>query len=106
MAGEEFGPFLRADQQGIAEAARDGEQNRLPLALEQGIGRHGRAKAEFRAGQRARPRAGDTPHRLDGRIVIALRILRQQLGAMHGAIGRKRDDVGESPAAIDPETPR
>ena len=52
---------------------------------------------------------GATPEELadagDGRVAVALRVLRQQLVGDDGAVGTARDDVGERAAAVDPELP-
>ena len=58
LAREQIGALLRADRQRIAEPARDREQHRFALALEQGIGRNGCAHPDFAAWQRAARGAG------------------------------------------------
>src|SRR5208283_3125000 len=39
------------------------------------------------------------------RVLIALRVVGQQLVSDQGTVGTPRNDVGEGPAAVDPELP-
>ena len=51
------------------------------------------------------PRSEQLANALDGRIAVALRVLRQQLQRDERAVGLAADDVRERAAAIDPELP-
>ena len=74
---EDLRPRLVADPQRIAEAARDRQRDPLALALEQRVGRDGRAHPHL--GDRAAFLGEHAPDRLERGIVILAGILRQQL---------------------------
>ncbi|MNS62981.1 hypothetical protein D3C72_960640 [compost metagenome] len=108
VAHEQFGPRLPADPQGVAEPGRDGQQRRLSLAFQQGVGRDRRAHAHL-IDQTCRQRAGrghqDAADAFNGGVGVLLGIDRQKLAGPQGPVRRARDDVSERAAAIDPETP-
>jgi hypothetical protein len=100
---EEAWPRLRADPQEIAEAFGHQQEDPGPLALQQRVGRHGRAHLDaFDRGVVAAPEAGDP---LDGGIGVMGRVLGQELRRHECAVGASPDDVGERAATVDPELP-
>ena len=95
---------LCADLQQVAEAFRHYQYGRRALALQQRIGRHGRAHPYH--GDVAAAMIGQYgAHGFHGRIGISPRILGQQLANNIASIGRARHDVSKSAAPIDPEMP-
>ncbi len=108
-AGEELRPVLVADAQGVGEAARDEEHRRLALALEERVGGHGRAHLHHldraRRDRLAGRHADELADRRDRGVAVALRVLREELVRDERAVRAQRHDVGERPAAVDPELP-
>ena len=79
VAGEQVRPALPADAQGVAEAARDSEDDRFTLALQQGIGGHGRAHTDFgnkAAGQGAGRGTEDPTDAFDRSVGVLFGIVR------------------------------
>ena len=105
MAREQVRAFLRADADGVAKAARDGKQDRFALALQQGIGRDGRANPQRTGRNRAVARARQPADRFDGGIGIAFGIARKQLCRVQPPLRVARYYIGKSAAAVDPEMP-
>ena len=105
VAGEQLGAFLAADSEGIAKALGDRQHTRLALAFEQGVGGNRGAHPYLGVGQRSRRHPGQLADRRDCRIFAAQGVFGQQLGGQHLPIGRAGDNVGEGPAAVDPELP-
>ena len=105
MPRKQFRPILIADGERIAKAARDGEQHRLALVLEQRIGGHRGADAHLGAGQGARRDARQPTDRRHRRIAVALRIFGQELGRGDAPFRRPGDNVRKRAAAVDPEVP-
>ena len=104
MPGENLGPCLIADPQRIAEAACGRQSESLSLAFEQGIGRDRGPYPHF--GNRAcAMMRHQPPHRLACRVVVMIRVFRQQLVGHQMPGGGNGHDVGESAAAIDCEAP-
>ncbi len=103
---EDVRSVLVPDAQQVPEAACDDQQRRLALALEQRVGRHRRAEPYgVDAGPgpcMAREQLVDPAHR---GITRMRRVARQQLVRVQAAAGVARDDVGESAAAVDGDTP-
>ena len=78
----------------------------LALALEQGVGRdRGAHLDEVHAAVAAVALGQDLADAGDRGVVVALRIVRQQLAHHQPPLGRARDDVGEGAAAVDREGP-
>ena len=102
VARENVGALLMSDHQRIAEAARDRQDGRLALALEQRIGRDGRPDPQFDRHLRA---PGQPADRLDRGIGVAFGVFGQQFSGNDFAARRAGDDIGEGAAAIDPELP-
>ncbi|MDR8763757.1 hypothetical protein FEP90_05478 [Burkholderia multivorans] len=102
-------PVLVRDAQHVAKAARRRERRAFALALEQRVGRDGRAHLHHvDAFGRDRFAVGEAEQMADaghGRVAILLGVLRQQLVRDERAVGPARDDVGERAAAVDPELP-
>ncbi len=109
VAVEQLRAVLIADPQGIAKAARNGEQHPVALALEQGVGRDRRAhlhRVHITGRDRClRRQPEDVADALDRRVGVAFGILRQQLRRHHPPVRPARDHVGKGSAAIDPEFP-
>ena len=108
-SNKKLGPVLVADAKRIAEAARDGEHGALAFALEQRIGGNGGAHLDhFHLCRRDRCARGEAEYVADAlnrRIQVALRIFGQQLVRGQRAVRTARDNIGESPPAVDPELP-
>ena len=105
VAREQVWPVLIADAQRVAKTARDGEQGRLALALQQGVGGDGGADPQATGRDRPFPCPRQSAHRLYRRVDIAFRVAGQQFGGVQPPIGAARHHIGESTAAIDPELP-
>src|SRR4029077_16244825 len=109
LAREDRWPFLVADSQRVGEALRDDQDGGLALALQQGIRRHRGAEADHTYPLSGNGLAGrDGQHLPDpghGRIVVAARVLRQQLVDGQRAVRAAGDQIGERAAAVDPELP-
>ena len=104
-AGEQVRPFLRADADRVAITARDRQQHRFALALQQSVGGDGGADAQGAGRDRAITRAGQAAHRFHRRVGIAFRVARQQFGGVQLPVGRACHHIGEGAAAVDPEMP-
>ena len=96
----ELGPRLAADLEHVLEAARGEQHDARAAALEQRVGRHGRAVVQPRRGRR-RP-AGASPSRDGARRVVGRRAQLQHAQAA----ARQRDEVGEGAAGVDPDDDR
>ena len=108
MQVEKPGPGLITDAQEIPKALGDQQQHALTLAFQQGVRRNGGAHLH-RADRLVWERPGHTHQIADAlnrRIVIALGVFGEQFMGMHLTIRIQRDDIGECPAAVDPEFPR
>ena len=102
---EEARPVLVADRERVAETGRRDERGRHAAALEEGIGRDGRADADHVDRRiRAAFAQGDVEDARDARVRRAA-VLRQPLLDMEPPAGRPADDVGERAAPVDPELP-
>jgi len=99
---EELRTLLRADQQRVAEALRDRQADRLALALEQRVGRDGRAHLD---GVHARAGAGDLGDDPKHGVSRPGRVLGQHLADVPRAVGRHRHHVGEGAAAVHEDEP-
>src|SRR3546814_9902986 len=93
----------------IAEALGGDEDRAVPLALQQGVGRHRGAHLDRLDSARRQRLALLQPEEaadaLHGSILVLLGVLRQQLMADQRAVGLARHDVSERAAAADPELP-
>ena len=109
VEGEDVGAVLVADAQRVAAAARGHEERALAAPLEQGIGGHCGAHAHLgdeRRGERlAAPQAEEVANALHGGVVVAPRVLRQQLARGQSTVGTACHHVGERAAPVDPEAP-
>ena len=108
VAGEQIGPALPADPQGVADAAGDGQRHGFALALQQGVGGDGGAHPHLGdepGGQGPGRDAENPPNPLDRGVGILLGIVREQLARLQRPVGRAGDDVGEGAAPVDPEAP-
>ena len=100
-------PGLVADAKRVAETTIDHEQGPVALALQKGVGRDrgthldGVDPADGSAGRNAEKLA----NACDGGVPVMLRVVGEQLVGDEGAVGTAGDDVGEGPAAVDPELP-
>ncbi len=108
IEGEEVGPRLIADGQGVAETAGGDQERACTLAFQQGIGGDGRAHLDGRHARgwegRVLARAQQAAHALDRGVLIGGRG-RQQFRGGQGPGRRAADHVGEGAAAVDPELP-
>ena len=100
---------LVADAQHVAESGRGHEQGRHAAALQQRIGGH-RGPHLHRPDpvRRQRLTAGHLEQVGDGGsgcVVVAARVLAQQLVRDEAAVGPPSHDIGEGAATIDPEVP-
>ena len=106
---EDVRPVLVADAQRVAEAARGHVQRRRPRALQERVGRHRRAHAhvgdELRGDRLVAAQPEQVAHALDGGVLVARGVLREQLARAQAAARRPRHHVGERAAAVDPEAP-
>ena len=106
---EDVRPVLVADPQRVAEPARGHIERRRAGALQERVGRHGGAHAhlgdELRGDRHvaARPSRRRTP--FDGGVVVACRVLGEELAREQAAVPAPRHHVGERAAAVDPEAP-
>src|SRR6266851_3314738 len=106
---EEPRAVLVGDAQRIAEAARDEQDGALAFALEQRVGGDGGAHL-YRVDPARRDRltfiqVEDLADPGEGRIAVAPGIFGQQLVGGDRAVRPAGNDVGEGPAAVDPELP-
>ena len=102
---EKLGAVLIADDEGVAEAARDREQGRFALAFEERVGRDRTSHADRERGERARARARQVADRIDRGVTGARGVFAEIFGGDDRAVGAARDDVGEGAAAVDPDVP-
>jgi hypothetical protein len=109
LAVKQPGPRLCGDAQRVFESRGDEQQRALAVALEQRIGRHRGTHLDpgYLLGADGLPRGEleQAANSLDCGIGILPRIFRQQLLGTQRPVGRAADDVGEGPAAVDPELP-
>ena len=108
VPGEQVRTALPADAQGIAEPSGDRQDDGLALALQQGVGGHGGAHADFgdeAGGEGAGRDPENPPHALDRGIGVLLGIVRQQFARLKRPVRRAGDDVREGAAPVDPEAP-
>lgn len=106
---EKMRPVLIADAQRVGKAPRGQKKRAFALAFEQCVCRHGRAHLD-RADEMCRQgcagrRAEQAADALKGRVLIMLRVLRQQLARDQPPAGRAGHDVREGAATVDPEIP-
>ena len=109
LLGEDLGPRLVADLEGVAEAAGDEESRAVALALEQRVGgdRGAHLHRGDQAGRDRRP-VCDPDQAADAgncRIGIGLPVLGEELGDPDLTVRGARHHVGEGAAAVDPEVP-
>ena len=108
VAREYFGARLIADFERVAKAARRHQQRPLAFALQQRVGRDGRAHLHHADGaggdRRARREAEMVADRLHGGVAIG-GVFRQEFARVQPPSRVAADDVGERAAAIDPEIP-
>ena len=104
---KEIGPVLIADAERIGEAAGDGQDRGLALALEQGIGAHGCTHLDgFDRVPRPVGVGGEqVPDALQSGVTVAPGVFRQELVGDQAAVGTAGHDIGESAAPVDPELP-
>ena len=109
FAGEEEGPVLVADAERVAEPPGDQEDRAVALAFQQRVGRdrgaHLHRVDRLRRDLCRSVDAEEVANALQRRVLVALRVLRQQLVGDELAVRLLRDEVGERPAAVDPELP-
>ena len=104
---EEARPRLVADPKRVPEPPVDDEQGAVPLALEERVGRDGRAhldRVDPPHGLAGRD-AEDLPDPMDGGVPVVLRVVGQELVGDEAALRPAGDHVGERAAPIDPELP-
>ena len=103
---EDIGAVLVADLQDVPKAAVGYQNGGFALALEQRVGADGRTHLDCRhPGRALRTAREDLGDPVKGRVRITLGILGQQLARLKHPVGPARHDVGERPAAVDPELP-
>jgi hypothetical protein len=109
LLGKDVGTRLVGDLQRVAKPLGDQKQDAVALALEQRIGRDGRAHLDLADHAVRHGRTVLQPEQvadaLDRRVAIGFRILRQELSRMQASVGRPANDVGKGPAAVYPEIP-
>src|SRR5439155_439626 len=106
---EDARPVLVGYAQGVAKAARDEEHGALALALQERVGRDGRAHLHDLDAFSGDGCPGGDCEQLaysgDRGIAVAAGILGEQLVGEDAPVRAKGDDIGESAAAVDPELP-
>ncbi len=109
VAGEQFGPILVADAQGVAKALGDQQQGAVALAFQQGVGGDGGAHLHrrdvFGGNRPIRHHAQQLANPVQGGVGVMLGIVRQQLVCHQLPVGTAGDDVGKRAAPVDPELP-
>ena len=109
MAGEEEGPVLVADTERVAEPLGNQEDRAVALALQQRVGRdrgsHLDGVDRLRRDSGRCLDAEQVANTLERRVLVTLRVLRQQLVGDQFAVGFLRDEVGKGSATVDPELP-
>ena len=75
------------------------------MALQQGVGGNGCAHTNRSDARRVDGAAKKTADALDGRILISLRILGQELERFDRALGAAPDHIGKGATAVNPEIP-
>ena len=109
VQGEEIGPCLVSEAQGVTEAPGGQEQGRRAAALQQRIGRHRRAHADGAdlIGRKGGARfcVQHPAHGLHGGVRIGVR-RRQELERTDLAVVPAGDHICERAAPIDPEAPK
>ena len=109
FAGEKERPVLVADAERVAESPGDQENRAVALSLQQRVGRDRGAHLHRvdRVGRDLLRRVDveEVANALQRRVLVALRVLRQQLVGDEFAVRFLGDEVGERPAAVDPELP-
>ena len=101
--------MLIGNPQGVTKAGRHHQCQRLPLALKQRIGRHGGAHLDgsnllgWQVGMGRY--AQQAPDAFDGRILVLLGMLREQLGGDQLAIRTLANHIREGAPPVDPELP-
>src|SRR4030095_9638639 len=106
---EKLGAVLIPDPQCVSEAAGDHQRRPLAPALEQRVGRDGRAHLHRVDGAGGDRRVGGEPQQLanavDRGVAITLGVFGQELAREERPVGTARDDVGKRSATVDPELP-
>ena len=104
---EEAGARLVADPERIPEPPVDDEEGAVSVALEERVGRDGRAHLD-----RVDPphrliggEAEDLPDPLEGGVPIVLGVVGEELVGDEAAVGAAGDHVRERAAPVDPELP-
>ena len=109
VAGEELRAVLITDAQRVAEALGDEQHGALALALEKGVGGHRGSHFHRLDGRSRDVGVGGHPqqvaHPLQGGVLVASGVLREQLVGEERAVGLARHDVRKGAAAVDPELP-
>ena len=109
MAGEEEGSVLVADTERVAEPLGNQEDRAVALALQQRVrrdrGAHLDGVDRLRRDPGRRLYAEQVANTLERRVLVTLRVFRQQLVGNQLAVGFLRDEVGKGSAAVDPELP-
>ena len=109
VAGEQARADLVGDAQGVGETAGDDQQGGLALALEQGVGGHGRTHLHgidtLGRDRRIGCQAEHVADALDRGVAIALGVFRQQLVGRQPTVRRLRHHIGKGAAPVDPELP-
>ena len=109
FAGEEEGAVLVSDAERVAEPPGDQENRSVALAFQQRVGRdrgaHLHRVDRLRRDLRRSVDAEEVANALQRRVLVALRVFRQQLVGDEFAVRFLGDEVGERSAAVDPELP-
>jgi hypothetical protein len=107
--GENVGPRLVADFQRVAETLRGQQQGAVALALQQRVGGNRRAHLDrvdlFGRDALVSCHAHQVADALDGGVLVAFRVFRQQLVGLERAVRHARHQVGKRAAPVDPEIP-
>ena len=109
VAGEEVRAVLIADAKRVVEALGDEQHGTFSLAFEEGVGGHRGAHLHRLDGLGRDVGVDGHPqqvaHPLQGGVLVASGVLREQLVGDQRAVRLARHDVGESAATVDPELP-
>jgi len=109
VQGKDVRSVLITDRQAVTESLRNDQSRVHSLALQQCVGRDRCAHFDGMNWCRAAPARGPAAYcltySLGSRIVILLGVLRQQFGSLEFPVRPQSDDIGKSPAAVDPELP-
>ncbi len=109
LLGEDVRARLIADLDLVLQAFGDDQHRPLALALEQRVGGDRRAHLHTRNTVRRNWRIGSDLEKLadafQRRVLVGLRVLRQDFPGVHPPVRRPRHDIGERAATVDPEVP-